>query len=325
MPLLFYFIMSGPSWKTAANSTQERTLGVITKPDRLSKGSGSEAKFLELARNEDVFFKLGWHVIKNRKFEETEFSIQERNLSENTFFSTSNFNTLPKENVGIDALRVKLSHLLFDHVKKELPRLQDDLENALKSAQDELHLLGESRSTVAECRTFLAQLNMDCHDICKAGLGGHYEHDHFRAVIDETFSLKSSSTIARIRAAVQYANTVFSDEFRKTGHKYQITFSSVEEDPPSPVFAPRATTSQPRVFTKNQALQWVRRMLLQSRGSELVGNFNPHLIAELFWEQSDPWEKLAKSHIKQVSRLCEKFLSGVLERNAPKDLKTRIW
>jgi hypothetical protein len=111
---------------------------VITKPDRLSPGSGSEAKFLELARNEDVFFKLGWHVIKNRKFEESSFSMQERNLSETTFFATSNFKTLPKENVGIDALRVKLSQLLFDHVKKELPKLQQDLEAALKTASDEM-------------------------------------------------------------------------------------------------------------------------------------------------------------------------------------------
>lgn len=301
----------------------ERTLGVITKPDSLSKGSGSEAKFLELARNEDVFFKLGWHVIKNRKFEEAKFSIQERNLSEQTFFSTSNFNTLPKENVGIDALRVKLSHLLFDHVKKELPKLQDDLESALESAQDELHLLGESRSTVMECRTFLVQLNMACHDLCKAGVSGNYEHEHFKSDIDEPVSLKLDSTIARIRAAIQLANTRFSEDVWKKGHKYQIQFDSVDENTPRPTGAPANT--QPRVYTKDQALQWVRRMLLRSRGCELVGNFNPHVIAELFWEQSDPWEKLAKSHIQQVSRLCERFVSNVLERNAPKDLKTRIW
>ena len=36
----------------------DRTLGVITKPNRLPNGSGSEAKFLELTRNEDVFLGL---------------------------------------------------------------------------------------------------------------------------------------------------------------------------------------------------------------------------------------------------------------------------
>lgn len=43
----------------------ERTLGIITKPDRLPAGSGSEAAYISLARNDDIFFKLGWHVVKN--------------------------------------------------------------------------------------------------------------------------------------------------------------------------------------------------------------------------------------------------------------------
>lgn len=279
---------------------------------------------MELARNEDVFFKLGWHVIKNRKFEEAKASIEERHLSEKMFFSTSNFKFLPEENVGIDALRVKLSHLLFDHVKKELPRLQHDLEKALTTAQSELRLLGESRSTVAECRAFLAQLNMDCHEICKAGLHGNYEHDHFKVETDEEFSLNSSSTVARIRAAVQYANTTFADDFRKRGHKYQIQ-STAEPEALDPIPGDAETKARPRILSSHEALQWVRKMLLRSRGHELVGNFNPHLIAELFWEQSDPWEKLAKNHIQQVSRLCEKFLDHLLDHSAPKDLKVRIW
>ncbi|KAK7732539.1 hypothetical protein SLS53_008425 [Cytospora paraplurivora] len=300
----------------------ERTLGVITKPDRLSAGSGAEAKFLELARNEDVFFKLGWHVIKNRKFEETSFSIEERNLSEKTFFRSSNFKSLPKENVGIDTLRTKLSQLLFDHVKKELPRLQEDLETALRSAQDELNIMGSSRSTAAECRSFLAHLNMQCHDICKAGLNGHYENEHFKAGADQDFSLQSQSSIARIRAAIQFANMDFTDEFRKKGHKYRIHIAgSGEEEERSSA----SSRSQPRVLSKEETIGWVRKMLLRSRGTELVGNFNPHLIAELFWEQSEGWEKLAKSHVEKISRLCEKFLDNLLKQMAPQDLKARIW
>lgn len=303
----------------------ERTLGVITKPDRLSEGSGSEAKFLELARNEDVFFKLGWHVIKNRKFEESKFSIDERNLSEKTFFRTSNFKTLPKENVGIDALRTKLSQLLFEHVKKELPRLQEDLERALKTAQDELKLMGESRSSAAECRAFLAQLNMECHDICRAGLSGNYENDHFKGGAEEDFSLGSKSSIARIRAAIQYANTHFAADFRKKGHKYEIQLVEPTEGTFS--FRPPGDSKQshPLDLSRREAMGWVKKMLIRSRGIELVGNFNPHLIAELFWEQSEGWEKLAKTHVERVSRLCEKFLENLLERTAPKDLKARVW
>lgn len=237
------------------------------------------------------------------------------------FFSTSNFKALPQENLGIDTLRVKLSQLLFEHVKKELPRLQEDLENALKIAKDELHLLGDSRATAAECRMFLARLNMDCHEICKAGLKGNYDIDYFKldAGLDEEFSLNNDGTIARIRASVQYVNMMFADKFRKEGHRYYIQFSASE------TAVVNTAGAQPWVLTKPEALEWVRQMLLRSRGSELVGNFNPHLIAALFWEQSGPWEKLAKAHIQQVTKLCEKFLSNLLNQVAPKDLKARIW
>ncbi|KAK5133992.1 hypothetical protein LTR04_004735 [Oleoguttula sp. CCFEE 6159] len=82
----------------------ERTLGIITKPDRLPAGSGSESAFLNLARNNDIFFKLGWHVLKNRSFEEGTSSFVERNVAEATYFERSNFKGLAKDCVGISDL-----------------------------------------------------------------------------------------------------------------------------------------------------------------------------------------------------------------------------
>ncbi|KAL8387043.1 hypothetical protein RB595_010199 [Gaeumannomyces hyphopodioides] len=300
-----------------------RTLGVITKPDRLVPGSGSEAQFLALARNEEVFFQLGWHVVKNRTFDESSHSIAERNASEDGFFTTSNFKTLPRENVGIGPLRTKLSSLLFEHVKKELPRLRDDLETALASANKDLDLLGDSRATAAECRGFLMRLTMQCYDVCKAGLAGNYEHAHFQHRSDEEFSLESKASVARIRAAIQFANTKFADEFRTKGHKY-ILHSSQDETEPEKT-GKGAESGLPRVLSREQALAWAKKALLRSRGTELVGSFNPRLIAELFWEQSEGWGKRASAHVELVSKLCDTFLSDLLGRMTPKDLKGRIW
>lgn len=86
-----------------------RTLGIITKPDRLPSGSGSEQAFLGLARNEDIFFKLGWHILKNRSYKEGSSFFKQRNISEIRYFRKSNFSTLPKECVGIMSLRDRLS------------------------------------------------------------------------------------------------------------------------------------------------------------------------------------------------------------------------
>ena len=47
-----------------------RTIGVITKPDEPPRGSESEASYMKLAQNMDIYFRFGWHVLRNRKFEE---------------------------------------------------------------------------------------------------------------------------------------------------------------------------------------------------------------------------------------------------------------
>ena len=135
----------------------DRTLGIITKPDRLPSGSGSEKAFISLAQNEDVFFKLGWHVLKNRSFEEGDSNLMERNSAERAFFHKSNFKTLPKESVGIDALRNRLSLLLFEHIKQELPKVRQDLENVLTETMDQLSVMGSRRSTSEDCKAYLTQ------------------------------------------------------------------------------------------------------------------------------------------------------------------------
>lgn len=199
-----------------------RTLGIITKPDRLVKDSGQEKSFVALARNEDISFKLGWHVIKNRAFEEGKFSLLKRNASEPTWFSHSNFKGLPRDNWGIDALRLRLSRLLFAHVKSELPKIREDLEKALSESKGQLDVLGDPRAMPDECKKYLTQLSLDFHEVCKAAIGGHYEGDYFISAVDPTFSPTSTATIRRLRAVIQFMNTAFSKRLETNGHKYQI-------------------------------------------------------------------------------------------------------
>ncbi|TLS20459.1 uncharacterized protein PpBr36_11348 [Pyricularia pennisetigena] len=313
------------------DSLGERTLGVITKPDKLEAGSGSEKKFLELARNEDVFFQLGWHVIKNRKFAERNFLYEERNVSEMNFFRTSNFRTLSQETCGVDALRIRFSHLLYDHVKNELAHLIGDFEVALELSVNELEPLGDSRSTALDCRTYLTQLSMDCHEICKAALNGHYEHEFFRSGGENAFNLKNKSTIARLRAAIQHCNSQFSEGIWTRGHKYQIpailhieSVSEITVEGETPGQA-KIVTPVPKKFSRSKATEWVKRLIQRSRGTELFGSFNPNVIAELFWEQFQPWAKFAESHIDLVSYLCEQFYDILLKKRGAKDVSSRIW
>jgi GTPase SAR1 family protein len=312
----------------------DRTLGIITKPDRLPPGSGSEKAFISLARNEDVFFKLGWHVLKNRKFEEQDCSLRDRNFAESTFFRTSNFNVLPKESVGIDELRKRLSRLLFEHVKQELPKLRQDLENALTEANAQLDVMGSCRSSSAECKAYLSQLSQDIYDVSKAAVDGHYEGDYFHGEItDEEFKDEDESpvSISRIRAVVQNLNTEFSETFRRVAHKYHIDLDNDGWSGFDPNCADGLsdrlgkTQITPIRWTKEMALKWVANVLARTCGRELVGNYNPLLVGELFWEQSSKWQLIAVDHIECVADQCSKFLKTLLHDKCPKDVESRLW
>jgi hypothetical protein len=100
-----------------------RTLGIITKPDLLVKGSKSEEAFIALARNEEVNFSLGWHVVKNLDSATSKDQHDNRDQQETLFFQESGFNCLPDHTVGINFLRARLSKVLFSQIRTELPRL----------------------------------------------------------------------------------------------------------------------------------------------------------------------------------------------------------
>lgn len=186
----------------------ERTLGIITKPDRLPPGSDTENAFLRLAKNEDIFFTLGWHVLKNRSFEEAQLSIQERNSSELMFFRKLTFGSLPPADVGISSLVNRLSRLLFSHVQQALPQLQDDLDGALDKIGNELSVMGEARVTPEECKVFLSQLGLNFYEICKAAVNGHYEGTYFKFE-SKGFSVQHLSLIRRLRAAIRVISIIF--------------------------------------------------------------------------------------------------------------------
>ncbi|MCJ1250813.1 hypothetical protein MMC30_008041 [Trapelia coarctata] len=337
----------------------ERTLGIITKPDRIEDNSGSEQSFLGLARNEDVYFKLGWHVLKNRKFEEQSFTFLERNAAETAWFRKSKFSSLPKGTTGIDALRDRLSKLLFDHVKKELPKLREDVDEALHDAKSQLATMGKRRVTPEECRQYMIQLSLDCYDVCKAAVNGHYEGDYFQCESDEPFSLSSNSIRRRLRACVQFMNSEFSNALRMKGHKYQFdgtmegedeasdgegtgdedkeeVDASLVSDPGSKrteevkdvelmAYRRKQIPGDPITISRSKAIKWVGRAIAKSRGRELPGNFNPLLIGELFWEQSCNWHSLAENHAEKVQDICTSFLQTLLEERCPKDVFDRIW
>jgi hypothetical protein len=313
----------------AVDPKGRRTLGIITKPDYLKDGSAYQQSWLDLAQNRDIVFDLGWHMVRNRGEDEGHKSFMQRNLAERQFFSTGKYEDLPKEFKGIESLRTRLSALLHDHLKTELPHLKTELSEKLKVTTKELEQLGVKRSTILEQRMFLTDIGQKINEILRSAIRGQYEYAFFGSV-DMKAAVDSLENIRRFRAVVQHLNLGFSEYMHRAGHKYAIPARKGKD---IGTFAPgddkninggAALLPQPIKMSRDEGIDWVHHVLERSRGLELPGNFNPLIISQLFWEQSSPWNEVAQQHIERVSESCKTFVNIVLQDTAPEDIKMRL-
>src|SRR5215469_9875665 len=118
------------------DSTGERTMGIITKPDKV-EGSRAEADWVHIAKNKSDLYRFGhgWHVVRNRGVEEMDRTFDERDTQELEFFSHSSWaGKLDPEQLGIDSLRIKLSKILEDQTRSTLPGIIRQLRGKLKES-----------------------------------------------------------------------------------------------------------------------------------------------------------------------------------------------
>jgi hypothetical protein len=272
-----------------------RTLGIITKPDTLPVGSESEMAYANLARNKDVEFRLGWHVLRNRDYETRNTSIEARDEAEERFFSQGLWKDFPRNIVGITSLRVRLSKVLLEQIRNELPSLLEEIEARVQETQKVLDKLGANRTTVDERRLFLLDISQSFHSIVGAAVDGTYGDSFF----GDPRSVEGYSK--RFRAVVQNLNLGFAETMRTRGHQREI----VDHIPSNGTLT---DPLQPQITTRDKFLDDVTEILKRSRGRELPGMFSPHIVSDLFREQSQPWEKLSRLHLKAVREAARAFL-----------------
>ena len=310
-----------------ADEDGDRSLGVITKPDLLKSGSGSEATVMSLASNEDVNFKLGWHVLKNMDTDDKSTTLEVRDAEEAKFLSQEPWSRLPKERRGIDGLRKCLSKVLLAQIRRELPNLMNEIHSQISTCRDQLEQLGEPRTTVNQQKSFLVHLSMSYQNLVKAAVGGTYDNPFFddtesedenqhkrtkkRAKLGKQTSNNSSkpggddSCPRRLRAVLQQLNMDFSKNMESRGHKFEIPSSLSPEEGSS---STQISSGAPIKVTREAYIDQVSEIMRKTMGRELPGTFNPLVVKDLFAEHSRPWNHLAKEHIVSIWTTVRRFL-----------------
>ncbi|MBN3312013.1 MX3 protein, partial [Atractosteus spatula] len=123
----------------------ERTLGILTKPDLVDKGT--EETIVEIVRNQIITLSKGYMIVKCRGQKEIndKVSLDEASEKEKTFFEDHpHFSTLLEEGYAtIPCLAEKLTLELVEHINKSLPALEEQIEAKLAETSAELERYGK--------------------------------------------------------------------------------------------------------------------------------------------------------------------------------------
>ncbi|KAM4888525.1 interferon-induced GTP-binding protein Mx2-like [Thomomys bottae] len=122
----------------------DRTLGILTKPDLVDKGT--EDKVVNVVHNLECHLKKGYMVVKCRGQRDIhqQLSLAEALQKEQAFFEDHpQFRALLEEGKAtVPLLAEKLTSELITHISKSLPLLEDQIKESHQKISEELQMYG---------------------------------------------------------------------------------------------------------------------------------------------------------------------------------------
>ncbi|KAH6962190.1 P-loop containing nucleoside triphosphate hydrolase protein [Ilyonectria sp. MPI-CAGE-AT-0026] len=155
----------------------------------IGPGSFRENEYISLARNKEIYFKLGWNC------------------------------NLPQSALGVETLRNRLRNLLIRSITAELPGLIEQIQSESEFCQDMLNKFGQPRNSVDNQRVHLLQVSQSFQALTKAAIDGTYNDRFFENVINPDGDQR------RFLAVVQKLNDEFATELIRRGQSYRVVLN----------------------------------------------------------------------------------------------------
>lgn len=119
-----------------------RAMAILTKPDNPG-GPNILRAYVNLVSNqvERYKLKLGWHILRNRAWNEMEISQETRNHLEDTLLSGEPFGSVADSDKGAAALKIKIVTILHDFFTAQLPGIKEQVSEKKANLTAELERL----------------------------------------------------------------------------------------------------------------------------------------------------------------------------------------
>lgn len=268
-------------------------------------------------------------MLRNKSHTTDDDSVAERDEREKKFFLDSAWNALNPWQLGIEPLRNRLRDALWKKIKEGLPGVKSEVQSGIKDCQSKLGQLGKARSTRKEKHAYLHRISSRLSTMVRAAIDGVYADPFF-----ESFHGQDDSFERRLRAAIQKILAEYSGEMRDDGHALEVV-----EDNEKPTRLKHSKCVMRKMYLKE-----VQKLMIECKGRELPGTFNPLVVGDLFSRQCKPWELITQRLVevvheaaattfnKMVSQICDsntksRLMKGLIQPSlyqVRKDLKQKI-
>ncbi|KIV99533.1 uncharacterized protein PV09_08835 [Verruconis gallopava] len=288
-----------------------RTIGVITKPDRASPSIVED--YMDYARNTKLPLKYGWHVLRNRDEESEDWSSEQRDIAEASFFRTSRWGALEATQLGANSLRTALSQHLEQKIRDILPTMIPKIQSTLKSLKTQRDVLGPPRTSVDEQRRHLNRIADDFTSYIRRGMEGR---------ADPELKLIEYTGFSTLRSNINSLNNYFINELRSQ------PFSSMVLGPPEnvsdPLSAVRDFTISDETFQEVKLIHQINQPIGSQRGVVDRNILSSVLLQRVINSGEGSWKDIAEKHIQNVCEAVAKHVRAIVDYTAGNETATNL-
>src|SRR3569833_1514199 len=336
--------------------SRERTMGIVTNPERQAQKSIDEAKYVRLIRNQEPLHTLkhGWHVLRNRGPEANDergqgssrTSDEERDEAERNFLSSGIWASLPEGVKGVDTLRRKLSKVLTKHIQLSLPGVIQKIETTLEARRETLARLGRPRTAPAELRHYLHDIAENFRNLTRLAVRGSYDDLKFfgdACSTDYPCGPHRQSDARRLRAVVRNLNHAFDTVISAKGARRKIIWEDDEADQDNESAGcdneesdtedeiPEALSLYTELYDVDdpEEVAWeglkeeLETQASINQNTNFPGSPNDRLALNHFRDQSQRWRSIASMHLGLVTDSAKAFVELALAHVTAGDDGTR--
>ncbi|KAI5457091.1 P-loop containing nucleoside triphosphate hydrolase protein [Mariannaea sp. PMI_226] len=276
---------------------KQRTIGVITRSDRVDSTTEDEQRLLRLIENKEGPSKLhlGWHLLREQTKEEV---IDDEHEVDENFFNTPAWASISKKDCGNASLCKKLHLVLYRNILKDIPDVVEGIDKQLEQYQEELQQFGNAKSD-QEIRLLLLNAASQFQRLARDGIHGRYDDPFFRALWGDRYKLR-----AILRNLNQGAKQLIIDEAGDALGNVNL-----------PDFLENLVKEYPDVFpspetiTRLELRTQLQKQEVANQGYQFPRTLNIELAIHLFRKQITPWKRIAEFHMNCVTASAKTFVN----------------